>query len=273
MIKTQKIIKYFAVAFAIFLIFNIFTITMYGIISIGNIFDNKKDSTNTLTGELKTIKVNNGIERLDIETKGVNIIIKEGKKFKIETDNKDIKTKESNNKLLIVEDNNSWIHKTDYTELIITIPTNYEFNEVSIDNGAGKIDIDKLNTKNINLDLGAGQVNIKNLNVTNESDIDGGAGEINIENSHINNLDLDLGIGKTTINASINGISEIDCGIGELIVNLIGTEDEYKIKLDKALGSATLNNEKMNGNTYYGTGTNLIEINGGIGNISINYTR
>jgi len=273
MIKTQKIIKYFAIAFAIFLIFNIFTITMYGIISIGNIFNNNKDNNNTLTGELKTIKINNDIKKIDIETKGVSIIIKEGKKFKIETDNKDIKTKESNKKLLIVEDNNNWIHKTDYTELIITIPTNYEFNEVSIDSGAGKINIEKLNTKNINLDLGAGQVNIKNLKVTNESDIDGGAGEINIENSHINNLDLDLGIGKTTLNASIKGISEIDCGLGELIVNLIGTEDDYKINLNKGLGNATLNNEKMKNNTYYGFGTNLIEISGGIGNININYTR
>ena len=273
MIKIQKIIKYFGIAFAIFLIFNIFTITMYGIISIGNIFDKKENNINTLTGELKNIKINNDIKKIDIETKGINIIIKEGKKLKIETDNKDIKTKESNNKLLIVEDNNSLIHKTDYTELIITIPTNYEFNEVSIDNGAGKIDIDKLNTKNINLDLGAGQVNIKNLNVTNELDIDGGAGEINIENSHINNLDLDLGLGKTSINASINGISEIDCGIGELIINLIGTEDNYKIKSDKGLGNVTINNEKMKSNTYYGNGNNLIEISGGIGSISINYTK
>ena len=47
----------------------------------------------------------------------------------------------------------------------------------------------------------------------------------------------------------------------------------WKIKLDKGLGNATLNNEKMDSTTYYGNGTNLIEVNGGIGSISINYLR
>lgn len=273
MIKTQRIIKYSAIAFAIFLIINIFATVAYGLIAIGNIFNNNDNNINTLTGDLKTFEVKNEIRKLDIETKGVNIIINEGNNFKIETDNKDIKIKESNNKLLIVENNNSWIHKTDYTELIMWVPKDYQFDEISIENGAGKIEIDKLNTKSIDLDLGAGQVDIKNLNVSRESDIDGGAGEINVENSYINNLNLDLGIGKTTLNASIYGLSEIDCGIGELVVNLIGNEDDYKIKLDKGLGNATFNGEKMNSATYYGNGLNLIEVNGGIGSISINYSK
>lgn len=273
MIKTQRIIKYCAIAFAIFLIINIFAAITYGVIALANIFDNNDNSINTLTGDLQTFKIKNDIKNLDIETKGVNIIINEGNDFKIETDNENIKIKESNNKLLIVEKNNSLIHKTDYTELIIWFPKNYQFNEVSIENGAGKIEINKLDTKNIELDLGAGQVDIKNLNVSRESDINGGAGEINIESSHINNLDLDLGIGKTTLNTEIYGTSEIDCGIGELVVNLVGTEDDYKIKLDKGLGNATINNEKMNSATYYGNGSNQIEINGGIGSISINYTK
>ena len=40
MIKTQKIIKYCAIAFAIFLTFSIISSIMFGIMSIGNIFDN-----------------------------------------------------------------------------------------------------------------------------------------------------------------------------------------------------------------------------------------
>ena len=58
-----------------------------------------------------------------------------------------------------------------------------------------------------------------------------------------------------------------------MIINLIGTEDNYKIKSEKGLGNVTINNEKIKSNTYYGNGTNQIEISGGIGSISINYTR
>lgn len=272
MIKTQRIIKYLAIGIAIFLIVNIISLTMFVIISISNIF-NDNDNNNTITDDFKNIKIKTEINKLDIETKGVNIIIKEGNKLKIETDNKDIKTKESNNRLLIIEDNNNWFYKNDHTELIIYVPKEYQFNEVSIDNGAGKIEIDALNAKIINLDLGAGQVDINNLNVSDESDIEGGAGEINIQNSSLNNLDLDLGIGKTTLNSYLYGINQIDCGVGELIVDLIGTEDDYKIKVNKGLGTANLDDEKIKSDTYYGKGNNIIEINGGIGSININLTK
>lgn len=271
MIKVQKIIKYLAIGFAIFLIINIISLVTYGIISIGNIFNNTEN--NTITEGFKNIKTKNQINKLEIETNSVAIIIKKGDKFKIETDNNDIKTKESNNKLLIIEDNNKWFNKNNYTELIISIPEERQFDEVSIDSVANKIEIDTLNTKKLDLDLGAGQVNISNLSVSEKTDIDGGAGEINITSSSIQNLDLDLGIGKATINSSLYGFNEIDGGIGELIVNLIGTENNYQINCTKALGKITLNNEKIKSDTRYGNGNNLIEINGGIGNIDINYSR
>ena len=271
MIKVQKIIKYLAIGFATFLIVNIISLCAYGIISIGNIFSNNEN--NTITDGFKKIKTKNKISKLEIETKGVAITIKKGDKFKIETDNKDIKTKESNNKLLIIEDNNKWFNKTDYTELIIYVSNNSQFDEVSIDGGAGKIEIATLNTKKLDLDLGAGQVNISNLFVSENADIDGGAGEINITSSSIHNLDLDLGIGKVTLNSLLNGFNEIDGGIGELNLNLIGTETDYQIKTTKALGKITLNGEKIHSDTPYGNGNNLIEINGGIGNININYSR
>ena len=269
MIKIQKIIKYLAIGLAVFLIVNIISLAAYGIISIGSIFNNNEN--NTITEGFKNIKTKNQINKLEIETKGVAITIKKGDKFKIETDNKDIKIKESDNKLLIIEDNNKWFTKSDYTELIISVPNDYQFDEVSIDSGAGRIEIYRLNTKKIDLDLGAGQVNISNLTVTEEADIDGGAGEMNITTSSINNLDLDLGVGKVTLDSSLYGFNEIDGGIGELIVNLIGTENDYQIKCTKALGKITLNNEKIQSNKSYGNGNNLMEINGGIGNIKINY--
>lgn len=271
MIKLQKIIKYVAIGFAIFLIVNIISLTAYGIISIGNIFNNNEN--NTITEGFKNIKTKNKVGKLEIETKGVGITIKKADKFKIETDNKNIKTKESNNKLLIIEDNNNWFNKTDYTELIIYVPNDYQFDEVSINNGAGEIQIDTLKTKTLNLELGAGQVNIDNLLVSEAADIEGGVGEINITSSSIKNLDLGLGLGKVALNSSLYGFNEIDGGMGELIINLIGTENDYQIKANKGLGKITLNEEKIQSDISYGNGNNLIDISGGIGNISINYSR
>ena len=269
MIKVQKIIKYCAISFALFLTFNIIASIMFGIISIGNIFsaDNK---TSNITENLETLEVNNEIKNLNIEAKSVSIIIKEGTNLKVETNNKYIKLKENNNRLSITEEKHSLINDTD-SSLIIYIPSEYNFDNVSIDAGASKIEIDTINTKKIDLNLGAGKVEINNLNVSNETEIDGGAGEIIIRNGNIFNLDLDMGVGNIILTSSLNGNSEIDAGVGEIELNLNETLDNYKIKINKGLGKATLNEENMKNDTYYGTGSNLINIDGGVGNIKINY--
>lgn len=272
MIKTQRIIKYCAIAFAIFLIFNILSLIMYGIISIGNVFS--ENNNNFISSDnLKKINIKSNVEKLNINVKSTNIIVKEGSKFKVETDNKYIKIKENNNQLSITEDNYHWFKNNNDTNLTIYLPLEYDFDNVSIENGAGKIEIDMMKTNNLELDLGAGQVNIQNLNVSTEADIDGGAGEVIIKDSRINNLDLDMGVGKLTLDSILTGNNEIDSGVGELNINLIGSSNDYKIKLNKGIGNATLNNENMKNDTYYGEGANLIDINGGIGSIKINYSR
>ena len=268
MINIQKIIKYCAIAFALFLVFNIITTIMYGLISIGNIFTNEnKNDTTTENATLK--EINNQIQILEIDIKTSNIIFKEDSKFKIETNNQKIKIKENNNKLTLVEEKPSLINNTN-NNLIIYIPNEYNFDKVFIENGAGKIQIHNIKTNQIELELGAGKVNIENIIVSSETKIDGGAGEIIINNGNITNLDLNMGLGNLSLTATLIGNSEIDAGIGNIKLNLKENLDNYKIKINEALGNATLNNEKMKSDTYYGNGYNIVNINGGIGNITIN---
>jgi len=270
MLKTQKIIKYVAIGFAIFLTINIISGIMFGIISLGGIFSN---NDNNPKDKLENLNITNNIKFLDIEVKSTNIIMKESTTLNAETNNKYIKLKQSNNKLTIEEQKHNLFNKNNNTDLIIYIPTNYTFNEVSIENGAGKIDIESIYTEKLELELGAGKVDINNLTVTKSIDIDGGAGEVNITNGNINNLDLNMGVGKLTLNSTVRGNNHIDAGIGDLDLDLIGTTYDYKIKVNKGIGNATLNGEKIKNDAYYGEGSNLINIDGGIGNININYTR
>lgn len=268
MIKTQKLIKYCAIAFAIFLVFNIISGIMYGIISISNIFNNDESSV----GNLKDLNINSNIQVLDVDISSVNITIKESNKFKVETNNKNINYKIDNNKLFITETKYNFFNKKNSSDLIIYVPNYLTFDNVNIENGAGKININELYTKKLYLDLGAGKVKANNLTVLNDTKIDGGAGEINITNSKINNLDLDMGVGKLSLTSKITGNNEIDAGIGELNLNLVGNSNDYRIKLDKGIGSATIDNQKMKSETYYGTGSNSIDIDGGVGNINIKFT-
>jgi len=267
MSETQRIIKYIATAFAIFLIFSILSGIMYGIISISSIFGNNENANK----ELENLNLTNNTLILDIEVSNVDISIKQGDEFKAETNNQYIKTKQKDNKLYITEEKHSWFSKRDGSKLVVYVPSDYIFDSVSIENGASKIDIDSLSCKKLYMDLGAGKVTINNILVLNKAEIDGGAGEINIENGSLNNLDLDMGIGKLSLISQITGESEIDAGIGNVNLNLLGNLNEYKIILDKGIGKCSVDGKNIKGSTYYGNGSNVIDIDGGVGSIQVDF--
>ena len=267
MSQAQKIIKYIAIAFAVFLIFSIASGIMYGLVSFVSIFDTNDKSLENL----EELKITNNILVLDVEVGSANVVIKQGDALKVETNNKNISIKENNNSLLITEKKHNWFNKSNDSELIIYVPNDYIFDDVSIETGAGKIDINHLSTKILDFDLGAGAVTIDNLIVINESTIEGGAGKISIFNGSINNLGLDMGVGEVSITSKLTGNNKINAGVGKMNLNLLG--NDYKIKVDKGIGSTTINNEKVTDSSYYGEGTNIIDIDGGVGSINISYER
>ena len=77
-----------------------------------------------------------------------------------------------------------------------------------------------------------------------------------------------MGVGKVTINAKLTGSTDIDAGVGELNINISEKLENYKLKIDKGIGIIRINNEEVSSNTF-GSGINLIEIDGGVGSINI----
>lgn len=263
----QKVIKYLAMVFAIFLIVSIFS----GIISLVLIFGSIFDNSNVLLDDYEVLETDGIIEVLDIEVSSVNVIIKEDTVFKIETNNKRVDLKQEGNKVLIEEEGNFLFNNTKTGDLIIYVPEVNNLSDVSLESGAGRVEIESFTTNNLLLDLGAGKVEINDLVVLEKSKIDGGIGEIDIKNSTIHNLDLDIGVGKVSFLGSILGVSEIDCGVAETTLDLIGTTSDYKITIDKGIGNVKVDGNSVTDSSYYGNGNNLIEINGGIGSIKVDF--
>lgn len=262
MTRVQKVIRDLAIILAFSLILGITAGIIEGVSHLT--FKDKENTT------MKDIETGEDVAILNVDCKATNINILEGNNFKAETDNKYISVKQYNNKILIKERKHSWFSNDNY-DLNIYIPSDMVFEDVNIDTGAGKIDINSLKTKNLDLNLGAGKTSIDELMVLDNADIDTGAGNMLISNGNINNLDLDLGVGKVELTAKITGNSKIDAGVGEVTLNLIGNNSFYSLIADKGLGSITLNNKNMAEKTYYGEGLNKIKIDGGVGNIKIKY--
>lgn len=271
MITAQKIIKNLAIAFAIFLIVTIISSILSGLFVLTNILDFKKENKDTNVEMIETAIEEANIQSLYIDVDFTNLIIKNGDMLKVETDNKDIKLNQNNNNFEIKEKGNKLFSKNNEGNLVLYLPENIEFKEVKIVAGASKIDIEDLTTNDLNLELGAGKTRIQNLNVSDKCKIDGGAGKVDIESGIINDLDLDMGVGETNITASLIGKSDIDAGIGSLKIELIGNKQDYTIKTNKGIGTIRVDGNSMSNGQLYGDGKNTIELDGGIGNIVVEF--
>ena len=273
MSTAQKIIKYFAIAFAMFLIINIISFILFLFYNFANVLKLGDSNANgDITEDVKEIYTTDikDVSKLKMEIGFSNLQIKTGDKFKVETNNSAVSVSENNDYIIIKEKNHKWFSKNNVSDLIIYIPEGETIlKEVDIEAGAGEINIEQLKTEKIDFEIGAGKVKIDNITVTKETTIEGGAGKTEILCGEMNNLDLDLGVGEFNLNSKLTGKNDIDAGIGAVKLDLTDDLDNYTIKASKGIGSIKLDGEHISGDTKYGSGENYIEINGGIGSIEI----
>ena len=274
MTTAQKIIKYIATTFAIFLIITIISAILSGVYALlsalGLIHTNKDFVTENLKVISREVKV---VTTLKIDLAYTNLDIKTGDDFKVETNNSKITFEENNGSVKIKEENRNWLNNNNMSSnLIIYIPEDMiAIDETKIQTGAGKINIEKLNTQSLYLELGAGDVYIENVIATGETKIDGGVGKTELKSCEINNLKANLGMGEFTFSGKLTGKSKIDSGVGAINIDLIDNKNNYKIDVSKGLGNVTLDGQKLETDRVYGIGENYLDIDGGIGEIKIDF--
>lgn len=267
MTDMQRIIKYCAMALAFSIIIGLAFTLIYGAGFLFGIFDNNSKKLE----EGKEIEITKEITNIEIELKSTNLIIERDKELYAATNNDKISYKVHGNTLIITERNNKLFNNEPDTDLVIYIPEDHILDEISLDAGAGRVEFFDITAKELELDLGAGTVDIDFVDVTKEASIDGGAGNLSINNSNINNLELDMGVGTLELESKLTGENEISCGVGSVTLNLIGTEQDYQVNVDKGLGSTTIDGKSVKDGQTVGTGKNILEIDGGVGSITIDF--
>lgn len=266
MSSAQKVIKYFAIFFAISLIVCIFFGIYQAVGAVGDVLTNNVSSKGL---NIKHYPNSSNILSVDITYSKLKIV--EGDNFKIESDSKYIISKQDHNKLSIKEKSKGLFETRRNKIVTIYIPKDMIFDKVYISNGAGIIDIENITTKELKLDIGVGKVQIDEITSLNNTNVESGAGEVTIKRAKLNNLNLDAGVGKFTINGELTGKSEIDAGVGDLNINLLGDKDCYGIYVETGIGNISIDGKKIKDSTTYGIGNNKVDIDGGVGNINIRF--
>lgn len=277
----QKVIKYLAIAFAIFLSVNIiggiisaifFGLNIFGI-TLG--IQEVEDKVITTKQQIDFSQNDEEIENMKIEIGYSKLTIETGTELKVEASNENsaLEVKKLGDTLSI-KDNKIWTMFNQYeeSEIRIILPENTTFEKVKIEAGSGEVKVSNLQTKSLDFDVGAGNVMISNITVEKKTDIDGGAGKVVIQDSNLNNLDLDVGVGEFQIrNTALTGNSDIDAGVGRLEVNLKGSLKDYRIIPERGLGSFTIQDNEIEDKKTYGEGENKIKIDAGVGKVSIDF--
>ena len=251
----QKCVKYLAIALAIFLIVSIFG----GIFGAIGLF-----SGNNVLKEVKTYTLSDNISDLNIEISAAKLEIKRGDSFALESNLKDLTVKEKDGKLIIEHKKKG---SYDNAMLVFYVPDGTVFGKASINTDAGIVSIDKLEADTMELEFGAGEVNIGTLTANKSADIDGGTGKITISGGTLKNLEIDMGVGQLNLTSAIIGRGEFELGVGETNITLIGHKNEYTVKVEKGVGSVTVDGKS--GSISYGSGINNIDIEGGVGSVSV----
>ena len=261
----QKVIKYCTMAFAILLIASI----IGGILgAVGTFFG--LSGSNGVNEEISSFEISQDIKSLDLDINAANFYLIEGESFSVESNLKYIEVKEQKGTLVIKETRS---HNVNYDEpvLKITIPKGFVFGYIDIFTGAGRFNADLLSAETVSLSLGAGEVNIKSLNASKEADIEGGAGELVVLGGTIYNLELEMGVGKLNLTSALRGECDLDYGVGEALLTLVGNKDDYKIKVEKGIGSISVEGIDVENGSVIGNGKTCIDIEGGIGSSKITF--
>lgn len=263
--RAQRIIKYAAIALAISLIISIVTgilTVVFTALGISYIVEIGENSIETMNVSQEYVN----IHEIDLEVAASSIEIIKADSLKVEGTNipKDYDFTEKNGKLEI-----KGKKIKSGAKIVIYMPS--EINSLDIEVGAGNITIKDITLQEIRLDTGAAKTDITGLIVTTKADINTGVGETNIIDSDITNLDMDTGIGSVELNGYLKGASDIDCGVGNLDIDLLGTEAFYRIIAERGIGNLVINGTKVSGEQNIGTGNNILKISGGIGNLDISY--
>lgn len=281
MTTIQRIIKYCATAFAIFIIISIASSILFGLNAfsefLGLTKEERKPATpnNTIYTEVgKDEKVekefdNTQIAKLKIDVEYATLTIQQGEKFKVASNTSNIEAKHTEDQLVIREKNVNLFTQNNPRRVIVTVPKNTILDTIKVETGAGELNIEKLECKKLELDIGAGKTIIQDLNVTQKAKIEGGAGKVEILSGEIANLDLDMGVGTFKLVSSLLGDGNIDAGVGKLDIILKDGIDKYTIKTEKGIGAITVDGKQAADGATYGKGEKTLKVEGGVGSITI----
>jgi Bacterial protein of unknown function (DUF945). len=296
---TQKVIKYLAIAFALFLAFTIITTiagVIFGIVNRipGTHSGNSSTSSQTIQSGSKNLKnfsgVYENVDSISIDSHVYSLNVVQGTNYSVTCKNvsKYYKVDFHNGKLDLKYDRPgfssngdigfgwlSWLtgkttNLSNSGIVTVTIPANAKLDKFVVDAGVGSVNLNNINAEYLKINAGTGSINGQMLQ-SDKTRIDSGTGNITLSDVTFSDSQLDCGTGNVTINGSLNGESKLDGGIGNIRLSLKGSSKDYDIEADNGIGNITINGKDYHNFESNNDAENSLDIDGGVGNVTVDF--
>lgn len=302
----QKVIKYCAMAFALFLAVSIFGAIVAGVTGLAvGVTGIKQITDNTERMDLSQQYTETEISDLGIHTVYVDcnadITVRCGEVLSIDATDvtKDYKIECSNGKFSIVQDRTgisfdwNWLfdlgNATVQETVVVTVPEGFDARQIVINSGSGKVFVEDITAKELKVDSGSGRVTVTGITV-GETRMDTGSGGVTIENGLLGRLNLNSGSGAIVMNeivandvviesgsgsVAITGVLSGNCdfetGSGSLSIALDGAKEEYLVKAKCGSGTFRINGKKVDDGSYGTDVKGTLVIDSGSGSVNIEF--
>lgn len=300
----QKIIKYCAVAFAVFLCVVIFGSIAAAVFSVAVGVEGVSKSFDTR----ERISFSEQYSAEEIEKQGIDsifvdcnaeVVVERGTMLSIEADNvtKDYAISCTNGVFRLVQDRPKvffhlafWDNDiTSQERVVVTIPAEFHPERVTINSGSGKVFINELDTEKLLIDSGSGKVLAENV-VSRDTELYTGSGSVRIDNSSLGRLMLDSGSGAVSmknvvaedarfdsgsgaisVSGSLTGRCEFESGSGSVSLSVNGKEENYRIEADCGSGSFRVNGKKREEGSYGNNVEGELIFDTGSGSVNVEF--
>lgn len=244
-----------------------------------------------------------GVTSIDVKVDLRDVILREGSELKVESKGvgKNFKAENKNGTLLISEGGSGGFsfniigfvgNNKGHSDLIITYPANTKFEDINIESDSGEINVSDMQTSKLILYADMGSVNLNNIHANYlDTKLDSGNLSLKKVNAKKHDFHLDMGSldaaeytggkiqgelssGDADLSGIVTGPVDIYSDMGNVDLNLIGSENQYSYDLYVDMGDINLNGQKSDSTlTKVYENKPVIKINSDSGDINIKFRK
>lgn len=132
----------------------------------------------------------------------------------------------------------------------------FEGEEISITVGAGELLADRIRAGTADFEIGAGHMSIEELTVSGK-------------------MDMEVSMGAAEVAGTIAGDLDVECGMGEIVMSLTGSEDDHSYYVECGMGNVDVGSYSHSGvashKSWNAGKSSYFHINCNMGNVTVTF--